>query len=238
MYTIHNNSIQNDTSMKALTRRQRIVLDFLQEYSKEHGFPPTMREIGEGIGLSNVSAVRGHLAALEKKGYISKDADKARSIRVLHSPSVFSRFKRKLHEIARTDKAVIHRIVYGIAVATKGGNPFFTGQANESMINELDKRAVEHGWHFVTKNVEPDHVVVVVEVWPNHSPELVARRIKAAGDSVAGRCRQQLRTSTLWANGYAATTELKHLDEHLELLLEAAKTKVKGPDRTTDREEA
>ena len=227
-----------NTPMKALTQKQQIVLEFLQEYSQDHGFPPTMREIGRGIGLSNVSAVRGHLTALERKGYISKDSDKARSIRVLRSPSAFSRFKRKLHEIVCTDKGVFHRVVYGIAVATKGRNPFFSGQANESMVRELDKRAVEHGWNFVTKNVEPDHVAVAIEVWPNHSPELVARRIRAAGDSVAKQHPQQRRGKTLWADGYAVTTEIERLDELLKLFFEGTKSESKGSDRTTGQEKA
>ena len=106
------------------------------------------------------------------------------------------------------------------------------------MVHELDKRAVEHGWNFVTKNVEPDHVAVVIEVWPNHSPELVARRIKAAGDSVAGRYPQQRRTNTLWADGYAVTTEIERLDELLKLLLEGTKTESNGSDRTTGQEQA
>ena len=224
--------------MKALTQRQQIVLEFLQEYSRDHGFPPTMREIGQGIGLPNVSAVRGHLAALEKKGYISKDSDKARSLRVLHSPSVISRFKKKLHEIARTDEGVLHRVVYGIAVATRGRNPFFSGRANESMIRELDKRAVEHGWEFVTRSVEADHVAVVVEVWPNHSPELVARRIKSAGDSAVRQHPQQRRGRTVWADGYAVTTEIEHLDELLKLLLEGTKAESEGSNRTTGQEKA
>lgn len=223
--------------MKPLTRKQQTVFNFLRQYSQEHGFPPTMREIGLGIGLANVSAVRGHLVALEKKGYISKDSDKARSIRVLQSPSVFSRFKRKLHEIACTDKGVFHRVVYGIAVATKGRNPFFSGPANQSMVRELDKRAMEHGWKFVARKIEPDHVAVVIEVWPNHSPELVARRIKAAGNSVAGRRPELWQAARLWADGYAVTTELERLDELLKLLLRGAQADANGSTPTTHQEQ-
>ena len=97
---------------------------------------------------------------------------------------------------------------------------------------------MEHGWKFVTRDVQPDHVAVVVEVCPNHSPELVARRIRAAGDSIARRYPQQRRTNTLWADGYAVTTEIERLDELLKLLLEGTKTKSKGSDRTTGQEQA
>ena len=65
--------------MRPTTERQQAILDFVQQHLADHGFPPTLREIGEALGLAHVSAVRGHLAALEKKGYIVKDPDKARS---------------------------------------------------------------------------------------------------------------------------------------------------------------
>jgi len=214
--------------MKTLTEKQQIVLEFLRDYSGEHGFPPSMREIGLGVGVANVSAVRGHLAALEKKGYISRDTDKARSIRVLRRPSAYSRFKKKLHEIVSTDKGVFHRVVYAIAVATRGLSEVFLGKAGEALLLELDKRAVEHGWNVIDLNVRGDHVTLVVEVWPSHSPELVARRIRAAGDSVAKRFVQQRRGKSLWARGYVATTEIDRLDEMLQMLLEATQTGAKG----------
>ena len=56
--------------MRPLTNRQSALLEFVVEYSSRRGFPPTLREIGNGTGLSNISAVRGHVMALEKKGYI------------------------------------------------------------------------------------------------------------------------------------------------------------------------
>ena len=96
--------------MKLLTNRQRTVLEFVGQYSQTRGFPPTLREIGDGMGLSNISAVRGHISALEKKGYITKEADKARSIRVIYAPSVFSKIKRQLHEFASTDRGVLHNV--------------------------------------------------------------------------------------------------------------------------------
>ena len=102
--------------MKPLTNRQSSVLEFVAKYSYRRGFPPTLREIGDGTGLSNVSAVRGHIMALEKKGYITKDPDKARSIRIVHSPSALSKLKRQLHEFARTDEGVLHKIIYGVPI--------------------------------------------------------------------------------------------------------------------------
>ena len=222
MYTKHKTSIHKGTLVKPLTERQRTVWDFLLHHSQEYGFAPSMREIGQAIGLTNVSAVRGHLSALEKKGYISRDADKARSIRLLRSPSILSRLKRKLHEVAQTDKGVLHRVVYGVALATWDRQLFFTGERVRRMVAKLDKRAIDHGWTFLERKIEPDHVALVVSVWPNHSPELVARRIRSAGDSVARRHRDSCPTGLLWTAGYAVTTEPDRLDEMVAMLLDKA----------------
>ncbi|MDP6543466.1 MAG: transposase [Phycisphaerae bacterium] len=203
--------------MKALTQRQRSVLRFLQRFCRDKGFPPTMREIGQAIGLSNVSAVRGHLAALEKKGYIAKESDKARSIRIIRSPSILSRLKRKLHEVAHTDQGVIHRIRYGIAVVTRDRQSVFEGPLAVRMRASLEKRSVEHGWKLLEVSVEPDCVAVVVEVWPNHSGELVANRIRSTGRSTTHRLNRDI-----WAKGYAVTTDPDTLDELTAMLRDQA----------------
>lgn len=206
--------------MRALTERQRSILDFLGQYSRQRGFPPTLREIGEAMGLANISAVRGHLRALEKKGYITKDPDKARSIRIVHSPSVVSRFKRKLHEFARTNEGVLHRVVYGLALATHERRPHFTGRRRAWMAEALERRAVEHGWRFLDRRIEPDHVVLAVEVWPNHSPQLAVSRVRQAGEALRRRRPKDFPGRCLWARGYAIATDLSQLDEMAAQLLE------------------
>ena len=66
--------------MKELTEQQKNVLQVVVDCVKSNGFPPTLREIGDALDLPNVTAVRGHLAALEKKGYIRRRLNKHRSI--------------------------------------------------------------------------------------------------------------------------------------------------------------
>ena len=131
----------------------------------------------------NVNAVRGHLAALEKKGYINRSPDKARSIQVVPKPSALSRAKRKLHEVFRTDEGVYHRVVYGIAWTTRGKAPLLVGPKVEQLSAALDREAIEHGWTLLEKRIEPNHVVAIVETWPNHSPER-----RCAGFSRRPRC--------------------------------------------------
>ncbi len=65
--------------MKALTQRQRQVLDFIGKYIGEHGYPPTMREIGGHFGFV-WPAAKGHLSALERKGFIRLNPLKSRGI--------------------------------------------------------------------------------------------------------------------------------------------------------------
>jgi repressor LexA len=65
---------------KALTQRQRQILDFIASEVEFKGYPPSVREIGSAIGLSSSSTVHSHLAALERKGLIKRDPSKPRAL--------------------------------------------------------------------------------------------------------------------------------------------------------------
>jgi len=67
-------------SLNGLNQRQQIILDFIQERIKTKGYPPSVREIGEAVGLKSSSTVHAHLVQLEEKGYIRKDPSKPRAI--------------------------------------------------------------------------------------------------------------------------------------------------------------
>ena len=66
-----------------LTKRQREIFDFVRRYGDEHGYPPTVRDIGKAIGLTSSSTVHAHLANLEKVGLLRRDPSKPRAIEVL-----------------------------------------------------------------------------------------------------------------------------------------------------------
>lgn len=70
-------------SMKTLSNRQRAILEFIKSEVKDKGYPPSVREIGEAVGLASSSTVHGHLARLEKKGLIRRDPTKPRAIEIL-----------------------------------------------------------------------------------------------------------------------------------------------------------
>ena len=66
-----------------LTGRQQEIWDFLVEYVDEHGYPPTVREIGEAVGLASPSTVHAHLANLERAGLLRRDPTKPRALELL-----------------------------------------------------------------------------------------------------------------------------------------------------------
>jgi len=64
----------------AVTQRQHRILEFIAETVRERGFPPTVREIGEAVGLTSSSSVHAQLANLERKGLLHKDPTKPRAM--------------------------------------------------------------------------------------------------------------------------------------------------------------
>lgn len=69
--------------MVDLTKRQREIFDFIGKYTAKTGYPPTVREIGEAVGLTSSSTVHVHLANLEKAGVLRRDPTKPRALEVL-----------------------------------------------------------------------------------------------------------------------------------------------------------
>lgn len=69
--------------MTDLNKRERAILKFIEKQINEKGYPPSVREIGKAVGLSSTATVHGYLAKLTKKGYIKKEDQKGRTLRVL-----------------------------------------------------------------------------------------------------------------------------------------------------------
>jgi repressor LexA len=66
-----------------LTTRQQEIWQFIAEYVDEHGYPPTVREIGDAVGLASPSTVHAHLANLERAGLLRRDPTKPRAIELV-----------------------------------------------------------------------------------------------------------------------------------------------------------
>jgi repressor LexA len=78
--------------MGKISNRQQAILDFIKSEVKGKGYPPSVREIGEAVGLASSSTVHGHLARLEKKGLIRRDPTKPRAIEILSEDDSLSQF--------------------------------------------------------------------------------------------------------------------------------------------------
>lgn len=69
--------------MDDLTKKQSAVLKYVKEFMVSHGYPPTVREIGQALGVSSPATTHSHLKSLEEKGYIRKNGSKNRAIELL-----------------------------------------------------------------------------------------------------------------------------------------------------------
>lgn len=70
--------------MKGLTPRQRQILDYITHSIRSRGYPPTIREIGDEMGIKSTNGVNDHLKALERKGHLRRDDLKSRAMRPVH----------------------------------------------------------------------------------------------------------------------------------------------------------
>ena len=80
---------------ETLTARQRGILDMIETCMRERGYPPSVREIGEAVGLTSPSTVHSHLASLERMGYLKRDPTKPRAIEVRFDPSSGAAIERR-----------------------------------------------------------------------------------------------------------------------------------------------
>ena len=69
--------------MRELTKRQSEIYNYIKQVVQMKGYPPSVREIGEAVGLASSSTVHGHLSRLEEKGYIRRDPTKPRAIEIV-----------------------------------------------------------------------------------------------------------------------------------------------------------
>lgn len=92
----------------ALTRRQRQVYDFIDEFVRTRGYSPSFEEIGEGLGLSSLATVHKHISNLEDKGLLKRSYNRSRSLEV-----VPPRGRRKQEMSAATSWPLVGRIAAG-----------------------------------------------------------------------------------------------------------------------------
>jgi repressor LexA len=72
---------------QVLSTKRKQILDCISEAVRERGYPPSVREIGDSVGLTSSSTVHAHLAVLQREGYLRRDPTKPRAIEVCYDPS-------------------------------------------------------------------------------------------------------------------------------------------------------
>ena len=99
--------------MDDLSERQLQVLTFIKEKVTERGYPPSVREIGEALGLSSPSTVHSHLSALVKAGLLRRDPSKPRAIEVLDPNNTKASRPKSSRQAAMRDVPLLGRIAAG-----------------------------------------------------------------------------------------------------------------------------
>ncbi|HEY1487399.1 MAG TPA: transcriptional repressor LexA [Micromonosporaceae bacterium] len=166
-----------DRSEKLSGRQQRI-LDFIRSWVEQHGYPPSVREIGEGVQLVSPSSVAYQLGQLEEKGYLRRDANRPRAVDV--RPSGDGTADDELARAARPTPAYVPMV--GRIAA---GGPILAEQSIDEVF-PLPRELVGEGTLFVL-NVKGDSMIdaaicdgdwVVVRQQPNaENGDIVAAMI-------------------------------------------------------------
>jgi repressor LexA len=89
------NTRTSSTPSASPSARQREILDFIESEMRTRGYPPSVREIGEAVGLTSTSTVHAHLATLQRLGYLRRDPSKPRAIEVRYDPESGAAVERR-----------------------------------------------------------------------------------------------------------------------------------------------
>src|SRR5881392_3810757 len=117
-----------------LTGRQQEIWDFLVEYVDAHGYPPTVREIGEAVGLASPSTVHAHLANLERAGLLRRDPTKPRALELVGGAKGAAKSAETVRELPKLPLLADQNIEDEIAVPENLRGDFLLRVKGESMI--------------------------------------------------------------------------------------------------------
>ncbi|MFC5448256.1 transcriptional repressor LexA [Paenibacillus aestuarii] len=156
--------------MNKISQRQLAILEFIKNEVKDKGYPPSVREIGEAVGLASSSTVHGHLERLEKKGLIRRDPTKPRAIEILGLDGSESNFA---HSVARVP--LVGKVTAGVPItATENIEEYFplpnhlVGDNNVFMLSVMGDSMIEAGIH------NGDYVIVKQQQTANNGDIVVA----------------------------------------------------------------
>ncbi|KPV60034.1 XRE family transcriptional regulator [Paenibacillus sp. A3] len=133
--------------MGKISTRQQAILEFIKNEVKDKGYPPSVREIGEAVGLASSSTVHGHLERLEKKGLIRRDPTKPRAIEILDGTTGDGAFAVSVSRVP-----LIGRVTAGVPItATENIEDYFplptnfVGDHNVFMLSVIGESMIDAG---------------------------------------------------------------------------------------------
>ncbi|MCH2109125.1 MAG: transcriptional repressor LexA [Polyangiaceae bacterium] len=133
--------------MQGLTKRQEQTLDFIRASIRERGYPPTLREIGEHMGIRSTNGVNDHLRALERKGYLRREDMKSRALRLVGE-------EESAEEAPSNDETVSIQVLGRVAA----GLPIL---AEENVIDtvQVDRMMVKGGHDVFGLKIQGDSMI-------------------------------------------------------------------------------
>ncbi|SDN83384.1 repressor LexA [Paenibacillus sp. yr247] len=156
--------------MSKISQRQQAILEFIKNEVKDKGYPPSVREIGEAVGLASSSTVHGHLERLEKKGLIRRDPTKPRAIEILGLDGAETHFAISVARVP-----LVGKVTAGVPItATENIEDYFplpvsmVGDNNVFMLSVMGDSMIEAGIH------NGDYVIVKQQQTANNGDIVVA----------------------------------------------------------------
>ena len=158
--------------LSKISNRQQSILEFIKSEVKYKGYPPSVREIGEAVGLASSSTVHGHLDRLEKKGMIRRDPTKPRAIEILGDEHDDDDI---LYSVPVARVPLIGRVTAGVPItATENIEDYlpipgrFVGDHNVFMLTVVGDSMIEAGI------LDGDYVIVRQQQTANNGEIVVA----------------------------------------------------------------
>jgi len=144
-----------------LSPRQREILEFVNTHVDDHGYPPTVREIGQAVGLTSPSTVHAHLARLESSGLIRRDPTKPRALEVIEGG-------RSRERVAAVAQPVQHATVLPLVGDVAAGTGLVADQQVEDLVAVPDQLCADadflltvKGESMINAGILPGDFVVV-----------------------------------------------------------------------------
>jgi repressor LexA len=143
-----------------LSNRQREILQFVNEHVDAYGYPPTVREIGQAVGLTSPSTVHAHLAKLESAGLIRRDATKPRALEVIEGGRSRERASGQVDERRSTVLPLVGEVAAGGPVVAEQQIEDYVA-IPQQLASDADFLLTVKGESMVNAGILPGDLVVV-----------------------------------------------------------------------------